>query len=158
MTKRTVNPQKASRVSVLSEMITRAKSIAVVDYTKMTPNQATELRKSIKAVGGEIKVEKNTLFKIALGKDVDTSGLSAFVFSYVDEIAAPKVIADFIKKNNILSFKIGFIGDRVLDQNDIVLLAQTPSKEVSISKLLYLLNFNMSKLVRTLKEVTFENE
>ncbi|MDP1743683.1 MAG: 50S ribosomal protein L10, partial [Candidatus Amesbacteria bacterium] len=66
MIKKTINPQKASRVAVISEMISKAKSIAVVDYTKMTPVQATELRKSVKAVGGEIKVEKNTLFRIAL--------------------------------------------------------------------------------------------
>ena len=48
-------------------MIDKVKSISVVDYAKMTPNKATELRKSVKSVGGEIKVEKNTLFKIALG-------------------------------------------------------------------------------------------
>ncbi len=153
MIKKTINPQKASRVAVISEMISKAKSIAVVDYTKMTPNQATELRKSVKAVGGEIKVEKNTLFKIALGKDVDTSGLSAFVFSYTDEISAPKVIADFIKKNNILTFKMGIMGDRIMTQSEVVSLAQTPSKEVSLGKLLYLLNFNISKLARTLDAI-----
>ena len=159
MTKRAINPQKASRVSVLSGMISKAKSIAVVDYSKMTPNQATELRKSVKSVGGEIKVEKNTLFKISLGPlsnqvtNNQLAGLSAFVFSYTDEISAPKVIADFIKKNNILTFKMGIMGDRIMSQSEIVSLAQTPSKEVSIGKLLYLLNYNTSKLVRTLDAV-----
>lgn len=161
MIKKTINPQKASRVSVLAEMITKAKSIAVVDYTKMTPNQATELRKSVKSVGGEIKVEKNTLFRIALQSSNDQipmtsdqfKGLSAFVFSYNDEIAAPKVIADFIKKNNILTFKMGIMGDRIMSQSEIVSLSQTPSKEVSLGKLLYLLNFNISKLARTLDAI-----
>ena len=152
MTKRDINPQKATRVGVLSELIKKAKSIGVVDYTKMTPPQATELRKSVKAVGGEIKVEKNTLFRIAMQSSnaqcsvlsTQLKGLSAFVFSNSDEI---------IKKNNVLSFKMGFVGDRVLNQNDVVLLAQTPSKEISISRLLYLLNFNTSRLVRTLDAV-----
>jgi len=161
MTKRDINPQKATRVGVLSELIKKAKSIGVVDYTKMTPPQATELRKSVKAVGGEIKVEKNTLFRIAMQSSnaqcsvlsTQLKGLSAFVFSNSDEISALKVVSDFIKKNNVLSFKIGFVGDRVLSQNDVVLLAQTPSKEISISRLLYLLNFNTSRLVRTLDAV-----
>lgn len=162
MIKKTINPQKASRVSVLSEMISKAKSIAVVDYTKMNPNQATELRKSVKAVGGEIKVEKNTLFRIALQSSNDQipmtndqfKGLSAFVFSYSDEISAPKVIADFIKKNNLLTFKMGIVGDRILTQTEMVSLAQTPLKDVSLGKLLYLLNYNTSKLVRTLDAVS----
>ncbi len=158
MTKRAINPQKSSRVALLASLVAKAKSIGVVDYSKMTPPQATELRKSVRNAGGEVKVEKNTLFKIALNKTVDLKGLSAFIFSNTDEISALKVVSDFIKKNSVLSFKMGFVGDRVLKQNDIVLLAQTPSKEVSIGKLLYLLNFNMSKLVRTLKEVTFKNE
>ena len=59
----------------------------------------------------------------------------------------PKVIADFIKKNNILTFKMGIMGDRIMTQSEVVSLAQTPSKEVSLGKLLYLLNFNISKLV-----------
>ncbi len=154
MIKRAINPQKASRVAALAALVSKAKSIAVVDYTKMTPPQATELRKSVKATGGEIKVEKNTLFKIALNKDVDLKGLSAFVFSNSDEISALKVVSDFIKKNNVLSFKMGFMGDRVLEWNDIVLLAQTPSKDVSLRKLLYLLNYNTSRLVRTLEVIT----
>ena len=59
---------KSFPVAVISEMISKAKSIAVVDYTKMTPNQATELRKSVKAVGGEIKVEKTLYLKLLWAK------------------------------------------------------------------------------------------
>ncbi|MEK7164129.1 MAG: 50S ribosomal protein L10 [Patescibacteria group bacterium] len=162
MTKRPINPQKSSRVALLASLVAKAKSIGVVDYTKMTPPQATELRKSVQLAGGEVKVEKNTLFRIALQSsnahcsllNAQLRGLSAFIFSNSDEISALKVVSDFIKKNSVLSFKMGFVGDRVLTQNDIVLLAQTPSRDISVGKLLYLLNFNMSKLVRTLDAVT----
>ena len=154
MTKRAINPQKSSRVATLTALVSKAKSIAVVDYTKMTPPQATDLRKSVRLAGGEVKVEKNTLFKIALGKSADIKGLSAFIFSNNDEISALKVVSDFIKKNNILSFKMGFVGDKALNQSEIVSLSLTPSKEVSIGKLLYLLNYNTSKLVRTLDAIS----
>ena len=48
---------------------------------------------------------------------------------------------------------MGIMGDRIMSQSEIVSLAQTPSKEVSIGKLLYLLNYNTSKLVRTLDAI-----
>lgn len=161
MTKRPINANKSSRVGALSELVKKAKSIAVVDYTHMTVPQAVELRKSVKAAGGEIKVEKNTLFKISLTEHrtlntehLNLKGLSAFVFSYVDEISAPKVVADFIKKNSILSFKMGVVGDKVLTAQEIGQLALTPPKETSIGKLLYLFNYNMSKFVRTLDAIS----
>ena len=158
MTKREIKPQKTTRVASLRELIKKSKSVAVVDYTHMTVPQATELRKQVQAAGGEVKVEKNTLFKIASGLPLELHGLSAFVFSNNDEISALKIVSDFIKKNNVLSFKSAVLGDKILTSEEAILLSQTPSKEASIGKLLYLLNFNMSKLVRTLKEVTFKNE
>ena len=153
MTKREIKPQKTARVSSLRDLISKAKSIAVVDYTKMTVPQATELRKQVRAVGGEVKVEKNTLFKIALNQNIDTKGLSAFVFSNNDEISALKVVSDFVKKNNVLSFKMGVLGDKILTAEDTIRLSQTPSVTTSISKLLYLLNYGTSKLVRTLDAI-----
>jgi large subunit ribosomal protein L10 len=153
MNKRTIKPQKVSRVSVLRGLISQAKSIAVVDYTKMTPPQATQLRKQVLSAGGEVKVEKNTLFKIASGIPLELHGLSAFVFSKTDEIAALKVVSDFIKKNNVLSFKMGLLGDKVLTAEETIRLSQTPSATTSISKLLYLVNYNTFRLVRTLEAI-----
>lgn len=154
------NPRKTSALSELSDLVKNAKSVAVADYKGMSVLQATEIRKSIRKAGGELKVTKNTLFKIASGnKDLKLEGLSAFVFSNADEISALKVVADYAKKNNILAFKMGLMGDRVLSDKETLALANTPSKETSIGKLMYLLNYTTSKFVRTLdaiskKEVT----
>ena len=157
---RKTNPQKISRVSALRDLISQAKSIAVVDYTKMTPPQATQLRKQVLSAGGEVKVEKNTLFKIALTEHrtlntehLNLKGLSAFVFSKTDEIAALRIVSDFIKKSNILSFKMGLLGDKVLTAEETIRLSQTPSVTTSISKLLYLVNYNTFRLVRTLEAI-----
>lgn len=153
MTKREIKPQKTARVTSLRDLIKKAKSIAVVDYTKMTVPQATELRRQVHAAGGEVHVEKNTLFKIALGSDIDIKGLSAFIFSNNDEISALKVVSDFIKKNNVLTFKMGVLGDKVLTAQDTITLSQTPSKDISLAKLMYLLNYGTSRLVRTLDAI-----
>lgn len=154
------NHRKTSALSEFATLIKNAKSIAVVDYTGMKVSQATEIRKAVRQAHGEVKVTKNTIFKKVLGKpDMKLEGLSAFVFSNADEISALKVMADYAKKNSILAFKMGLLGDRVLNAAEILSLANTPSKETSVGKLMYLLNYNTSKLVRTLdaiakKEVT----
>lgn len=160
MTPTKIPSRKSTAVSELSDLFKTAKSVAVVDYKGMSVAQATEVRKNVKQAGGEVKVAKNTLFKIALGKtDLKLEGLSAFVFSNTDEVAAIKAVADYAKKNNILGFKMGVLGDRVLTAAEITALANTPNKEVLLTQLAYSLNWNVSQLVRTLdaiskKEVT----
>jgi large subunit ribosomal protein L10 len=165
MAPKKINPQKASVIENLSQLVSQAKSIAVVDYTGLKVNQAVELRRIIKKAGGQFIVTKNTLFKIATkNKDLDLTGLNAFIFSLSDEISAIKTVAEFAKKNSLLNFKIGFLGDRVLSQSEISALASLPSKDVLIGKtvsslksplfgVVYSLNWNISKLVRTLNAI-----
>jgi len=146
--------QKIARVDELRKLLSESKSVAVVDYTGLNVSQATELRKIVKQAGGEVKVEKNTLFKIASGmSDVIMEGLSAFIFAKTDEITPLKAVVDFIKKNSVLKFKAGIYQDRVLTADEIESLAKTPSRETSIAKIMYLLNYNTSKLARTLDAI-----
>jgi len=141
-----MNQRKIASVEELKQLLQQAKSVAVVDYTGMTVAQATDLRKAVKAAGGLMKVSKNTLFKIALTTpDLPLTGLSAFIFSLQDEISALKPIK--------FPFKLGLAGDRVLTAAEITQLANTPARETSIGKLLFLLNYNTSRLVRTLDAI-----
>jgi len=165
MSPKKINPKKASIVENLTDLVSKSKSIAIVDYTGLKVNQATELRRTIKKAGGQFIVTKNTLFKIASKNlDLDLTGLNAFIFSLSDEISAIKAVYDFSKKNTLPVFKLGFLGDKVLSQNEISSLATLPSKDVLISQtvsslksplfnLAYSLNWNLSKLVRTLDAV-----
>jgi len=160
------NSSKKFLVASLSEDIKSAKAIAVVDYTGLKVSQATALRQAVKKSGGKVIVTKNTLFKIASGiKDIKLSGLSAYILSLTDEISSIKAVAEFSKKNGILKFTSGILGDRVLTAQEVTDLAAIPSKEILIGKMLSslksplygiaaALNWNISKLVRTLKEVT----
>ena len=106
-----------------------------------------------------MKVEKNTLFKIVLGPlsnqltNNQLTGLSAFIFAKTDEIAPLKALADFKKKNNILAFKLGVYNDKILGAAEIENLANTPNLEASMAKLMFLLNYNTARLVRTLDAI-----
>jgi len=154
MKRQTLNPSKVARVAALKQLLTTAKSVAVVDYTGLKVAQATQLRRDIKAAGGEMKVEKNTLFKLAVDKkDLNINGLSAFIFSLQDEVSALKVLQDFIKKSGVGEFKAGLWNDQILGSAEIESLAKTPPLEMSIAKLMFILEYHTSKLVRTLDAI-----
>jgi len=143
-----MNQRKIASVEEIKALLKDAKNVAVVDYTGMTVATATELRKAVKASGGQMKVTKNTLFKIASGQtDLPLEGLSAFIFSLTDEIAPLKAIA------GKLPFKLGLAGDRILTAAELTQLANTPSRETSVAKLMFLLQYHTSRFVRTLDAI-----
>lgn len=166
MSPKKLNPQKVSQISDLKSLISDSKSIAVVDYKGLKVSQATELRKTIRKAGGHMVVTKNTLFSLAMeNPDLKIEGPSAFIFSTLDETSAIKAVSDFAKKNSLPTFKIGFLGHQALTTSQITELANLPSKEVLIGKtvsalksplfsLAYNLNWNISKLVRTLGAIS----
>lgn len=159
------NPRKIAQVASLKDLISQAKCVAAVDYTGMKVSQATELRRLLKKSGGYLLVTKNTLFKIASGlKDFNPTGLNAFILCQIDEISPLKAVAGFAKKNHILNFTTGFLDDRVLTAAEVSRLAALPDRKTNyqlltsglnspIFRLVYSLNWNLSKLVRTLDAV-----
>lgn len=164
-TKTSISKFKLSTVDQIKDLISRSKSIAVVDYKGLKVSQASELRREIKKAGGEMLVTKNTLFKIAQGSMASKiEGTSAYIFSLKDEVSAIKAIADFAKKNQLPTFKAGFLDSKQISASEIAQLASMPDKPTLISKTLgslksplfaltYNLNWNISKLVRTLDAV-----
>ncbi|KKU56213.1 50S ribosomal protein L10 [Candidatus Amesbacteria bacterium RIFCSPLOWO2_02_FULL_48_11] len=172
MTKK-IHPAKAAVVSTLSDLLKLAKSVAIVDYRGLKVSQATQLRQAIKSAGGRYVVAKNTLFKIAAlatNRELPTlDGISGFVFSLNDEVAALKAVADFAKKNSIPTFKSGFLGDRVLSLTEVTSLAYLPDRTTNyqlltanlnspISRLVSVLGQNISKLVNTLNAIKSSKE
>lgn len=170
MIKRTVKPEKIAAVSNLKELLSKSKSVAVVDYTGLKVSQATQLRRDVTKSGGVMLVTKNTLFKIATGNsDLDLGGTNAFIFSLSDEVASVKAVAEFAKKNGVLTFKLGLLNGAVLSDSEIAKLATIPDKSTLIATaigslksplfgLANSLNWNLSQLVRTLAAVRAQKE
>jgi large subunit ribosomal protein L10 len=95
------------------------------------------LRKS----DAEWKVVKNTLLRIA-SKETDFSILAdhfkwpvAVVLGYKDPVAPTKILIDFAKKNPELEIKVGMLDKKLLTKRDINVLAELPSKEVLLGRL-----------------------
>ncbi len=148
---------KKQQVEEIKAQLTKAVSGVFVDYCGLTVEQDTELRNKLRAAGVEYKVVKNTLTRFAAkevgldGLDEILNGPTALAISEHDEVTAAKVLADFAKDNEQLEIKSGFLEGKVVSVDEVKKLADTPSRDVLIAKIMGSMNAPISKLVRTLQ-------
>lgn len=151
--------KKIDIVKKIKEDLINTKSIVLTDHTGLTHQQIENLRKSIKKAGGNFVVVKNTLLKKALAgsafeEKINESifhGQTSVLLSINDEITPLKELVKLVKELNLPKIKQGALIDRVLESNDVVRLAELPSKEVLIGQLLGMLKNPQSRLVFALK-------
>ena len=132
---------KEETVKSLAEKIARAKTLIFADYHGLTVNQISDLRRKIKAAGGEMLVAKNTLLSRALSINHlpftinQLTGPTAIVAAYEDEIAPLKSLADSVKSLGLPKYKFGFFGQEFLDVSKIEDLATIPPRGILHSKI-----------------------
>lgn len=124
--------EKAELVSSLQSSFAAAGSIVVAQNAGLTVADLETLRKQMKSAGGQIKVAKNRLAKLAL-KDTETADISALftgptVVAFAkDPMTAPKVAAAFADKNQKFVVLGGAMGKTGLDAGKVKALATMPS-------------------------------
>lgn len=134
--------QKKVVVNEIQESLKGAKSIVLADYRGLTVEQDTELRKALRDAGLSYKVVKNTLTKIAVDKlglsDLDPflKGPTAMAYSNEDEILTAKVMSKYASKFEKLNIKAGIVEGKLVDVNGVKALADLPSREELIAKML----------------------
>lgn len=138
--KRTV---KHEQVAQMHDKLKRAKAVFLADFRGMNVEKATTLRNELRAASVEYKVFKNTLLDIA-AKDTDVAcltsqlaGPTAVAISYDDPVSAAKVLSKFAKDaKGVFTLKAGVLSGKLLDVSQIQALADLPSREVLIAKML----------------------
>ena len=137
--------QKAEAISAFSEGIGSATNAFVLDFKGITVPQVTELRKQIRETGSEYIVIKNTLALIAV-KDTPLtkltgqfSGMTAVAYNRTDAVALAKVLTKFAKEVPTVQFKGAMLAGEVLPASEIQNIANLPSREELLGKLLYLM-------------------
>ena len=136
-----------------------AKAAVLVDYRGLTVEQDTKLRKALREAGVVYKVYKNTMLVRAFEGtdfaqlDKDLEGPTAVAFSAEDETAPARILNDFAKEAEALQFKSGVVAGTYYDEAGIKTLANIPSREALISKLLGSLQSPISNLARVLKQI-----
>lgn len=139
------NPAKEQSIKDLSEMFSKAKSVVLTNYQGITAAELTQLRAHMRKRSLDFKVVKNTLARHAC-KNTDFSVLEAtkikgpisFVVSYKDVTAPAKALADYAKTDAKQKPQVicGVIEGKKISPEEVKALADLPSKEVLISKML----------------------
>lgn len=134
---------KEQHVNEIVERLNKAQSVVMFDYRGLTVSEVTALRVEMRKVGVEYVVLKNTMVERAceqanISDDVKEmlKGPSAFAFGYDDPVAPAKIIKEFIKKTKKCAIKGGIVDNRVTDVAGIEALADLPSREVLIARML----------------------
>ena len=148
--------QKAEAISAFSEGIGSATNAFVLDFKGITVPQVTELRKQVRETGSEYVVIKNTLSLIAV-KDTPLTkltghftGMTAVAYNTTDAVALAKVLTKFAKDVPTVQFKGAMLAGQVLPASEIQNIANLPSREELVSKLLFLLQSPIRGLVTVL--------
>ena len=153
---------KKQVVSDIVKKFQDAQSVIIVNYNGLTVEQVTGLRAQFRANGVDYCVLKNTLVRRALqelnieGLDEVLNGPSAFAFGMSDAVAPAKIVNDFItkKKNDSpIEIKAGLLGTELMDEAQIKELANVPSREVLLARLLGSLQSSIAGFVRVLDAI-----
>jgi len=148
--------EKTKMIERYEDWVARSQAIFMLEFSKASIKDVEPVRKKAREAGGEMHVVKNTLFGLVLdklgmdGKDyLEKSTLIGFAFN--DAPGMAKVVTE-AAKTDFFTIKGGFLGNRVINNNEIKALADLPPLPVVRAQLLGLLNAPASKLVRTINE------
>ena len=136
--------KKQQHIDALVEKIKAASSVAFFTYGGTTVAQQTALRKALREQGAEMKVAKKTLVKIAVKEagiegelsDEAMEGQVAVAFSNEEPTVGPQAVKKLSKDIEQISLKGGIFEGKTLSVAEVKELADLPSKEVLIGKLL----------------------
>ncbi len=146
-------------VEEISAQIADAESIILVNYSGLTVEQDTQLRKELREAGVHYKVYKNTMMNFAfqgtpceeLCKDLE--GTNALAVSKDDATAPARIIAKFAKTAPKLEMVSGIVEGNYYDKNGVDALAAIPSREELLGKLLGSIQSPITNLARVLNQI-----
>jgi large subunit ribosomal protein L10 len=134
---------KQELVTKMHERLARAKAVFLADFRGMDVGKATTLRNELRSASVEYRVFKNTLLERATqGTDMEClspylTGPTAIAISYDDPVGAAKVLSKFAKDpQGKFVLKVGVLSGKLLDVKQIQALAELPSREVLLAKML----------------------
>jgi large subunit ribosomal protein L10 len=136
------NP-RSEKVAVVDEVRQRfddASAAILTEYRGLKVKDLAGLRRTLRASGGEYKIYKNTLVRLAARDSgfADLEGMlvgpTAIAFVDGDAAAVAKALRDFARTNPLLIIKGGVLGDRVMDARETTALADLPPRDVLLAR------------------------
>ena len=142
MPSKSILEQKQAVVAELAEQLKNSPAGVVVNYQGITVEADTKMRKALREAGVDYKVLKNSLTgraceEVGLGDMKQyLTGMTAIAIGTNDPVAPAKVLKEYAEKIESFQILAGYLDGAVVDANTVNTLADIPSKEVLIAKLL----------------------
>jgi large subunit ribosomal protein L10 len=167
--------QKAATVADLTARLKASSTAVLADYRGMTVGQMRDLRTKLRGGGIDMVVVKNTLARRAAKAagyeplSAELVGPIAMLFAVEDVSAPARILNDYIKANRKMVIKAGLLEGQLIKADAVTELADLPSREVLLSRLLgamqaplgnlaSVLQAPITKLARTLEAVRSQKE
>lgn len=129
----------------------------IVNTDRVTMPQITEIKKALQETGGSFYVVKNTLFKIAAeeagqpDKLQEIDGPTGVVVCGEDPTAPARALKDIQKEHQVMDAKAGVLFGEYTDADKVKALAEIPTRDVLLAKLVGTMNAPLSGLASVLK-------
>jgi len=150
-------PQKVEAVRELKERFEGSKAALLAEFRGLKVEEMKELRRILSESGGQFKVVKNTLSRIA-AKEASLDellpfleGSTAIAFINGDPVAAAKGLDEMAKKYPALVIKGGLMDGKVFGAEQAQALAKVKPREVLLAQLAGLLQSPIQGLVNLLQ-------
>ena len=150
--------EKRAIVAEVAEVAGSAYSAVLAEYSGISVEDMTVLRKQAREGGVYLRVVRNTLAHRAV-QDTDfeciqpaLTGPIILAFSQEDPGAAARIVKEFVKENDNLVVKAVSVGGELLPAEDLEKLAKLPTYDQAISMLMSVMQAPIGKFVRTLAE------
>jgi large subunit ribosomal protein L10 len=140
-------PEKVAVVDEVRERFTSASAALLTEYRGLDVAALGELRRALRAAGGDYKVYKNTLVRFAAreaGLEIDELLTGPTAIAFVgerpdgepgDAVLVAKALRDFARTNPALVVKGGVMDNASLSAEDARALADVEPREVLLARL-----------------------
>ena len=146
---------KQAVVAEISAQVARAQTMVLAEYRGIAVGDLTKLRAKAREQKVYLRVLKNTLARRAVEGTTFASLAEQMTGPLIygisnDAVAAAKVINDFAKTNDKLIIRSGAFEGKLLDKAEVQALANIPSREELLAKLLGVMQAPVSGFARAL--------
>ena len=134
-------PEKVAVVGEVRDRFSSASAALLTEYRGLRVDELARLRQAVREAGGEYKIFKNTLVRLAVADlgmsslDDLLTGPTALAFVEGDAVAVAKALRDFARTSPNLVIKGGVLGTKVLSAKDASALADMASREELLARL-----------------------
>jgi large subunit ribosomal protein L10 len=135
-------PEKAAIIQDTTSRIEGVRGIYLADFSGMSVEKLSLLRKKCREQKVQFRVVKNTFLKRAFNAQGITAlddqlvGNTGLVYSPENEMVPAKILADFAKEHERPRIKAAVVDGRLFDEKAVALLATLPSREVLLQQVL----------------------